>query len=264
MSRLQDLLDTSIGSRAFDIVSIELHVAAIQHCILGRCDIDKGGFHAGQNVLHLAQIDVAVNLGNVIGRTRNVMLDQVSAFEHRDLSGLGTNADRHHVAPYWATVALTALALFEGFVVEVWPVTTEDRFDRLRCPALALLALRLVLLGILRLLTLLGVLGVLSVLALLLTATATATTTTTTTASAIAASWLTRGLTLGLRSRLGAFRFGGGTAIANLWLRSCSGFAWSLCSRLGKLTRLGTAVSARRLSVGRVAHTIGRIRLSAT
>ena len=158
-----------------------------------------------------------MDLGNVIGRTGDVVLDQVSTLEYGNLCGFGANADRHHVATDWTTVALTTLALFKRFLVEVWSVATKDRLNRLRCDALALLALLLVLLTILGLLALLGILSLLSVLALLLTTTATATTATTST-SAISASWLARGLTLVLQRRVGFIRFWSRSTIANLWL----------------------------------------------
>ena len=145
------------------------------------------------------------------------MLDQVSTLEYGNLCGFRANADRHHVATDWAAVALTTLALFKCFFVEIWPIATEDRLNRLRCHSLALLALLLVRLNILGLLALLGILSLLSVLALLLTTTATATTATTST-SAISASWLARGLTLVLQRRVGFIRFWSRSTIANLWL----------------------------------------------
>ena len=42
----------------------------------------------GQHVLHPAEVDVAVDLGDVVGRPGHVVLDQRAALEHGDLGGL--------------------------------------------------------------------------------------------------------------------------------------------------------------------------------
>ena len=64
---------------------VVLHVAAVQHGVLRRADVDERGLHAGQHVLHLADVDVAVDLADVVGRAADVVLDQVATLEHGDL-----------------------------------------------------------------------------------------------------------------------------------------------------------------------------------
>ena len=53
----------------------------------------------GQHVLHPAEVDVAVDLGDVVGRAGHVVLDEVAALEHGDLGGLRVDVDAHEVAP---------------------------------------------------------------------------------------------------------------------------------------------------------------------
>jgi len=123
-----------------------------------------------------------------------------------------------------------------------------------------LLALLLVRLRILRLLALRGILSPLSVLALLLAPSATPTTTTATTA-AITASRLTRGLTLGLRSRVGSFGLWGGTTVANLRLRRDDIIGASAVTRSG-LNSLVRTVAPVSGVAGGWSLTVGRVTLS--
>ena len=61
---LQDLFNPRFAIN--NVFGVILHVTAIEHGIFGRADIDKSRFHSGQNILHLADVDVAVNLRDII------------------------------------------------------------------------------------------------------------------------------------------------------------------------------------------------------
>ena len=71
-----------------------------------------------------------MDLGDVVGRARHEVLDEVAALEHGDLGRLGADADGHEVAADGAALALAAPALLEGLVVELGPVAAEDGLDR--------------------------------------------------------------------------------------------------------------------------------------
>ena len=58
-----------VAGRPLDLVVVEAQVAPVQDGVLGRPDVDEGRLHAGQHVLDPAQVDVAVDLGGVVGRT---------------------------------------------------------------------------------------------------------------------------------------------------------------------------------------------------
>jgi len=51
----------------FDIARVVDHVAAVEHAVLGRTDVDERGLHAGQDVLDPPEIDVAVDRQRVVG-----------------------------------------------------------------------------------------------------------------------------------------------------------------------------------------------------
>ena len=139
LARLEDLLDPSIRRPTFNIFGIKLHVAAVQHRVLWRRNVDECCFHTRKHILDLAEINVAVDLSNVVGGTRHVMLDEIATFENRDLRCFRTHADRHHVAADRTPFSLATLPLFESLIVEVWSIAAKDRFDRARNPALLLL-----------------------------------------------------------------------------------------------------------------------------
>ena len=69
---------------ALDVGLVEGDVAAVEHAVLGRADVDERGLHAGQHVLHPAEVDVAVDR-LVAGGRRQRVLDQAPALEHRDV-----------------------------------------------------------------------------------------------------------------------------------------------------------------------------------
>ena len=109
-----------VGRGRVDLVSVVVEVAPVQHGVLRRADIDKGCFHAGQHVLHTAQVDVAVDLCGVVGGARNVVLDQGAALEDGDLGGGRADVDRHEVAPERPVAAFQA-----GLVRSLGPVAAR-------------------------------------------------------------------------------------------------------------------------------------------
>ena len=83
-----------VGMRIFFSVgepSGDLHGANLikdlqkQNPSIEAVDVDKGRFHTRQHVLHLADVDVSVDLGNIVGGPRDVVLDQRPALEYRNL-----------------------------------------------------------------------------------------------------------------------------------------------------------------------------------
>ena len=112
---LEDLLDPGLALAALlDVLGVVLDVAAVEHRVLGGADVDERRLHARQHVLDLAQVDVAVDLGDVVGRAGHVVLDEVAALEHGDLGGLGPHADRHEVAADRPALALAARGAARG------------------------------------------------------------------------------------------------------------------------------------------------------
>ena len=51
-----------------DVLGVVLHVAPVEHGVLRRADVDERRLHAGQHVLDPAEVDVAVDLADVVGR----------------------------------------------------------------------------------------------------------------------------------------------------------------------------------------------------
>ena len=92
-------LDAVVGCGPFDLVIVEAEVAPVQHGVLRCPDVDEGGLHAGQHVLDPTEVDVPVDLRRVVGRPRDVVLDERAPFEHGDLSGGRADMDNHEVAP---------------------------------------------------------------------------------------------------------------------------------------------------------------------
>src|SRR5438094_450892 len=115
------MLDAGVAPRAplDKIVGVVAHVAAVENGVLGGANVDEGSLHAGQDVLHATEIDVAVDLGRVVGGTGDVMLDQRPAFEHADLGGVRPVVHDHQVAADGTALALAAPAAFEYFLVDL-------------------------------------------------------------------------------------------------------------------------------------------------
>ena len=109
----QDVLDAGAVAALLDVLGVVLHVAAVEHGVLRRGDVDERRLHAGQHVLHPADVDVAVDLADVVGRPADVVLDQVAALEHGDLGHVRAHLDAHEVAPDRPAVALAAAALLD-------------------------------------------------------------------------------------------------------------------------------------------------------
>ena len=102
-----------------DVVVVGVDVAPVEDGVLGRADVDEGRLHARQDVLDLAQVDVAVDLVGVVGRSGHVVLDERPALEDGDLGGLGPDVDGHHVAADGPALALPAPPPLEGLLVEL-------------------------------------------------------------------------------------------------------------------------------------------------
>ena len=103
---------------ALDVGLVERDVAAVEHAVLGRADVDERGLHAGQHVLHPAEVDVAVD--RLVARRRGQrVLDQAAALEHRDVGVPPWSTwHAHQVAAGRAALAGAAPAAFEHVVVE--------------------------------------------------------------------------------------------------------------------------------------------------
>ena len=106
----QDVLDACPVAALLDVLGVVLHVAAVEHGVLRRGDVDERRLHAGQHVLHPADVDVPVDLADVVGGAADVVLDQVAALEHGDLGHVLADLDAHQVAPDRPPVALPAAA----------------------------------------------------------------------------------------------------------------------------------------------------------
>ena len=94
-------------------------VAAVQHAVLRCADVDERGLHAGQHVLHAAEVDVAVDRSRVVGRQRDVVLDERAAFEHADVGhAVVALVHDHEVAARGPALPPRAPAAFQRLLVE--------------------------------------------------------------------------------------------------------------------------------------------------
>ncbi len=137
---LQDVLDTRVLAPLVDVLGVVLHVAAVQHRVLRRRDVDERRFHARQHVLDPTDVDVAVDLADVVGRAAHVVLDEIAPLEHGDLGQPRSHLDRHEVAPDRLAVALPPTTLFERGVVE--PTVVRPALAPPSAPAALLRAVR--------------------------------------------------------------------------------------------------------------------------
>jgi len=135
---LQHLLDARLGPLLDHVFFVELHVAAIQHRVLRGRDVDERSLHARQDVLHFAEIDVAVNLRHVVGGATDVVLDQAATFEHRHLSQVVAHVHAHEIAAEWSTVALFAAPAGDEFGVDFFGGALGLTATTLRASAAAL------------------------------------------------------------------------------------------------------------------------------
>src|SRR5690606_35921762 len=121
-----ELLDAGLGL-LLDVLLLVLHVAPVEHGVLRRADVDERGLHAGQHVLHPAQVDVPVDLGDVVGPAGDVVLDQPATLEGGAV-GRRLRHRRAQVVPAdRPALALTALAPLEGLAVALDPVAGDLR-----------------------------------------------------------------------------------------------------------------------------------------
>ena len=88
-------------------------VSRVQHAVSALSDIDEGGLHRRQDILHAAQVDIA-NLGRVrLGRDK--VLDQEIILQHTNLgddaSAVGTLLIAHHHGALYRFAARQKLRL---------------------------------------------------------------------------------------------------------------------------------------------------------
>jgi hypothetical protein len=67
-------------------------LAGVQHGVAALADVDEGGLHRGQHVLHPAEVDVADQRG--LRLAGDVVLDEHLVLEHADLGEVLALADR--------------------------------------------------------------------------------------------------------------------------------------------------------------------------
>ena len=139
----EDVFDAAVVGPLLDVLGVVLDVAAVQHRVLGRGDVDERGFHAGQHVLDAPDVDVAVDEADVVGRTTHVVLDQVAALEHADLSHARSYLHAHEEATDRLAVALAPTPLLDQVRIGVERVVLGSR-----AAALLLLLLRWATLGL--------------------------------------------------------------------------------------------------------------------
>ncbi len=143
---LQDVFDARVLAAFVDVLGVVLHVAAVEHGVLRRGDVDERGFHAWQDVLDATHVDVAVDLADVVGRATHVVLDQVATLEHTDLRHTRANLHGHEVAPDRLAVAFASPTLFEHRIIEL-PVVGAALAPPARSAALLRARLRCALTG---------------------------------------------------------------------------------------------------------------------
>ena len=107
LAGLEDVLDPRLlGGPALDVLPVVAHVTPVEDGVLGDPDVDEGGLHAGQDVLHPAPVDVAVDLVGVVGRPGDVVLHQRAALEHGDLGHVGLDVDADQVPAHLLRLAV--------------------------------------------------------------------------------------------------------------------------------------------------------------
>ena len=72
---------------------VPVHLTGVEHGVAATTDVDEGGLHARQHVLHLAEVHVADHRRG--GRRGHVVLDQDVVLEDRDLGEVAALADHH-------------------------------------------------------------------------------------------------------------------------------------------------------------------------
>src|SRR2546421_660693 len=117
---------SALAPSALDRGLVGASVVAVEDAVLRRADVDEGGLHAGQDLLHLAEVDVPVDLVRGVGGPGDVVLDQAPALEHGHLRGHpGPDGHAHQVTAGRPALPRAALAPLEGRLVEL----VEHRLD---------------------------------------------------------------------------------------------------------------------------------------
>ena len=73
---------------------LEVDLTGVQDGVAALADVDEGGLHRRQHVLHLAQVDVADVRGRLL--LVDVVLDEHVVLQDADLRALAVLADDHH------------------------------------------------------------------------------------------------------------------------------------------------------------------------
>src|SRR6266702_4770244 len=87
----QSLLD--LARLAFEAGRVPVHLAGVEHGVAAAADVHERGFHAGQHVLHAAQVDVADQRAGPGGRDE--VLDEHAVLQHADLHAVAALVDDH-------------------------------------------------------------------------------------------------------------------------------------------------------------------------
>ena len=109
-------LGVGLGRGAFRILVLELDVRSVEHGILWNSDIDESELHTGQHILNSAHVDVAVNLGYLVGRFGHGVFNHRSTFESRNVRRVFGGVDAHQVATLSASFALSPTTSARGAV----------------------------------------------------------------------------------------------------------------------------------------------------
>ena len=91
VARLQRLLDRA--RPPFQAGGVPVHLAGVQHRVAAPADVDERGLHAGQHVLHLAEVHVADHRGGA--GPGHVVLDEHAVLKDRDLGAVAALPDHH-------------------------------------------------------------------------------------------------------------------------------------------------------------------------
>jgi hypothetical protein len=70
-----------------------------------------------------------VDLADVVGRTGQVVLDELSTLHHGNLRDAAAHADTHEVAPDGLPTALASAASLQGVLVELQAGAVGNRLD---------------------------------------------------------------------------------------------------------------------------------------
>lgn len=92
VARLEGVLDAT--RLATDLGGGPVDLARVEHGVAATPDVDEGGFHAWEHVLHTSEVDVADE--RRLLRACNVVLDKHLVLEHTDLNAVVLGADEHH------------------------------------------------------------------------------------------------------------------------------------------------------------------------